>query len=410
MTELSKGKKAAIKRARLLSEFEWTPLRDIPVYTKGKGKTFLKSGEPLKGIVYSSTEPTDKFVCENVSFQTFRSAVNNADSVLYEKDLGGQSNAWASFGIVCNGFVRFALNLNKFRYSTKRWLTIPGMKEIAKPEKYTVDDLEICDILYAFGNGRNHVAIVTDITKDENGNVCSVEVSEAISPVCARRTFTPEEYYEQYKLFGICRYEYIDSVPEVDEAFLKFFPEDSVSKNPSISVDYGNKSNYRTNEEVVISASGEVEILKDGNFLKRIMVQGKTAEKFEKGYYEVKNSSTGENAFFCVTEPQINHTVNDDTITIIVNPGDSKSKIHHFEFREASGENTDADCKQEKVTGHNPVCSPLSKIEELTEEERKTGIIVRKIPADAANYKVSFENEYGIWTHTMININCISEN
>ena len=402
--DLSIGQKNVIKRARLLTEFEWTPLRDIPVYTKKDGKTALKAGEPLKGMVYSSTEPTDKFVCENVSFETFRSAVNNADSVLYERDLGGLSNSWASYGIVCNGLVRFAINLNGFRYSTKRWLTMPGMKEIAKPEKYKVDELEICDILYAFGNGRNHVAIVTDIIKDENGNVCTIEVSEAIRPVCVRRVFTPEEYYEHYKLFGVCRYEYIDSVPEPDEDFVKFFPENSVSKNPLVAVDYGNKSNYRINEEVTMSASGEVEILKDGKFLKRIMVNGKTAQRFEKGYYEVKNTSAGESVFFCVTEPKINHNVNDGLITVTVDSGDVKSKIHHFEFREAIGEGRGTACRQPEDKSDSMACSSLSKIEELTEEEKETGTIVRKIPDDAGNYKVYFENEYGIWTHTMIKI------
>lgn len=408
MTELSKGKKAAIKRARLLTEFEWTPIRDVSVYTKKDGKTTLKAGEPLKGMIYSSTEPNDKFICENVSFETFRTIVNNADSALYEKNLGGFCNAWPYFGVVCNGFVRFALNLSQYRYSTKIWLTVPGMKEIAKPGKYTVDELEVCDILYAYGNGRNHVAMVTDIVKDENGKVCGIEVSEAVQPLCKREEFSPEKYYEEFKLFGICRYEYIDSVPEPDDSFMEFFDENSVSKNPVISLDYGNKSNYRTNEEVVISANDEVEIFKDGKILKKIMIKGKISQRFEKGYYEAKSVSNGKSVLFCVTEPLISHVVNDGIITVNASACDDKSRIHHFEFREAGNEalidnrQADACC--------NMYCSALSKVEELTAEEKETGIIRRRIPENAKNFKVSFENEYGIWTHTMININCISEN
>jgi len=43
-------------------------------------------------------------------------------------------------------------------------------------------------------------------------------------------------------------------------------------------------------------------------------------------------------------------------------------------------------------------------MEELTDAEKKTGYFARVIPADAAYFKVYFENKYGVWTHTMIRI------
>ena len=43
----------------------------------------------------------------------------------------------------------------------------------------------------------------------------------------------------------------------------------------------------------------------------------------------------------------------------------------------------------------------MAKIEELTEEERSSGIFTRPIHHDARNFKVVYENAYGIWTHTM---------
>ena len=49
-------------------------------------------------------------------------------------------------------------------------------------------------------------------------------------------------------------------------------------------------------------------------------------------------------------------------------------------------------------------CAPLAKIEELSDEEKKTGVITRDIPEDAGNFKIYFENKYGVWTHTMIRI------
>ena len=43
----------------------------------------------------------------------------------------------------------------------------------------------------------------------------------------------------------------------------------------------------------------------------------------------------------------------------------------------------------------------MSQLLMLTEEERKTGTFTREIPADAASFKVYFENRYGFWTHPM---------
>ena len=47
----SKGKEAALYRSRQLTEFRWTPVGDIPVYTKATGKTKLPAGEPQLGML-----------------------------------------------------------------------------------------------------------------------------------------------------------------------------------------------------------------------------------------------------------------------------------------------------------------------------------------------------------------------
>ncbi len=412
--ELSKGKKAVLARARLLTEFEWTPVRDIPTFTKATGKTVLPAGKTVKGMIYSSTEPTDKFVTENISFETFSTIVNNPDSALYTKDLEGHNNSWAYFGIVCNGLARYALNIPQ-RYSTKRWLTVPGMHKIYEPSEYTVDQIEICDVLYAYGNGRNHVALVTDVICDENGQVQQVEVSEAIRPTCVRRQFTPEEFYEKFKLFGICRYDFLDSVPEPNPTDSAFVSGKLETKLPNIALDYGNKTNYRAYEDVVISAfldeENEIEIYKENELIDKFVIsgRGKIAKRFDRGYYTVKLLSTGETLEFCVTDPEITYTVKDGILSVSANPCDNESEILHMDFREKSkGETRGVDDEQTAVKFYNPCCSSLSKLEELTEEEKESGKFSRKIPDDAANFKVNFKNKYGIWTHTMIKI-CTEE-
>ena len=406
---LSQGKKSALLRARQLTDFEWTPVGEIPTYTKQTGKTSFPAYKPVRGMIYTSLEPTDKFVCENVSFETFSTIVNNPDSALYSKNLGGENNSWAYFGVVCNSFVRYALNIRR-RYSTKRWLDIPGMHLIYEDSGYTVDRLEICDILYAYGKGRNHVSLITDLIYDDRGKVQQVEVSEAIRPTCARRLFTPEEFYEEFKLFGVCRYDYVDSVPEPDRKDGEFIKDRVVCELPDIAIDNGNKSNYRTYEDVVISVFKEgnqnIEIYKNGELIEKIDAfgKGKYIRSFDRGYYTVKLTETGKILEFCVTDPEISHSEKDGMLTVNVNPKDCESRILYMEFREKTPGYKTADIQQTVSKSGNPRCSPLSRVEELTEEEKEKGIFTRKIPDDAGYFKVYFENKYGIWTHTMIRI------
>ena len=385
---LSIGKQAVIARARLLTDFLWTPLGDIATYTKTEGKTKLEKGKRLKGMIYSSTEPTDKFICENISFETFATIVNNPDSALYTKDLGGHNNSWPFFGMVCNGLARYALNINR-RYSTKRWMDIPGMRLVAKESEYTVDDIEVCDVIFAFGKGRNHVALITDLECSEDVKVTMVEVSEAIRPTCVRRQFTPEEYYNKFKLFALIRYDYIDSVPFPDAEDSAFIKGKLVEKTPDIALDYGNKTNYRTYEEVVISTflegENQIEIRKGDEIIEKITVngRGKTPRKFERGYYTVTLVNTGTVLEFCVTEPIITHTVKDGVITVTANPSDANSVIPHFEFRERTRMKQGTDYQQQTVKFYNPCCASLSKLCELTDMEKKTGVFSRPIPEDA---------------------------
>ena len=122
----TRGKAAVLARARHLTEFRWSPVCDIPAWMKATGKTVLPAGKEILGVIYSSPEAADKFITENVSFETLLSVIANPDSALYHKDLGGNNNSWAYFGIVCNGLARYALQIRR-RYSTKRWPTVPSV-------------------------------------------------------------------------------------------------------------------------------------------------------------------------------------------------------------------------------------------------------------------------------------------
>jgi len=408
----SKGKEAAIFRSRQLTEFQWGPVGDVPVFTKKTGKTKLPAGEAQLGMLYSSTEPTDKFIAENISFETFLTILANPDSALYHKDIGGHSNSWAYFGIVCNGLVRYALNIRR-RFSTKRWPDIPGMRKIADEGSYTAEQIALCDVLHAYGKGKNHVALITDILREENGEICQIEVSEAVRPTCKRRQFDLEAFYEKYKLFALWRYDYVDEVPMPDEKQNNILLQ-GVPDLPVIAVDYGDKTNYRTYEDVVISVfadgENEIEICRGNEVVETITItgRGKVSRGFERGYYTVRHKNTGKSVEFCVTMPQISHKVENGMLVINADPCDGESKISHMEFREKTKnelrKDSGKDAENAQVTFYSNDCSSLAKMEELTDAEKKTGYFARVIPADAAYFKVYFENKYGVWTHTMIRI------
>lgn len=408
----SKGKEAVIFRSHQLTEFKWTPIRDVPVYIKKAGKTKLSAGEERQGMLYSSPEPTDKFITENISFETFLTIIANPDSALYTKDLNGHNNSWAYFGMVCNGLVRYALNIRR-RYSTKRWPSVPGMRKIADEASYQVEQIELCDVLYAFGKGRNHVALITDIIRDETDKICQIEVSEAIRPTCVRVQYDVEDFYEKYKLFALWRYDFVDLVPMPDEKQDECL-KCGVPDLPVIAVDYGNKTNYRTCEDVVISVfaegENEIEICQDDEVIEKMTISGRgnISRKFDRGYYTVKHIPTGEFVEFCVTMPQITHGAEGGRLAVKVDSCDPESKILYMDFRERSrselAKTTGKDDENNEVVFYGNNCAALSKLEELTDEEKKTGIITREIPEDAGNFKIYFENKYGVWTHTMIKI------
>ena len=398
------GQANALARAAQLTDTRWTPLRDVPSFTRLGEKLWHKAGVEVTGLPYSSPEPTDSFLCENYSLSTFFTAVANPDSALYTKDLSGIRNSWTYFAVVCNGLVRYAFNIRR-RYSTKRWLTIPGIRQVALPGEYTVEDLQLCDALYAYGQGRNHVAIITDILRDEEGAVRLVEVSEAIVPSCRRAVFTPEEYYEKYKLFGITRYDLLDSIPAPEPIRI---PE----KASTVSVDYGDNSNYFRGENVVLSvfAEGPQEVLlrcEDGP-TECITVTGNISLSPQPGRYTAVHAATGESVHFCVCRPVIEYHVENGILHVNAQSTDPMSRVLCLDLREQSRTKMAPEDIPPLERGrlHAPNAAALAKILELTEKEKATGIFSRPIHPDAHNFKVVYENPYGIWTHTMLPLDC----
>lgn len=383
-------KAAIIARARQLTDFKWTPVRDVPTFTLEAGNFVFPAGIEVVGFPYSSTERTDKFLTENVSFEAFLSAVTNPYSKIYQAGMGAFNSC--NYGIVCNGLVRYALGIKR-RVSTLCCPTIPGMRCIAKKGEYSTNDIELCDMLYVVNENRsNHIAIITDIFKDDNNETVGIEVSEACRPVCIRYSFSNKDFLEKYKLFALWRYDYLNDVPLLDEHEDNLIKNNPYNKQPNIAVDNGDKSNYLEGEKIIISAKTEnvdtINVFKDGEKAEEIKFDKKAliARDFTKGYYTLTLEKTGESVEFCVNKAKLEHEVKNGEITVYADPCDRRSEILYMDFR---------------IEGNGYGWASLAKYEELTDEEKKTGVFKRKIPDNGKNFKVYFKNKYGVWVHRM---------
>ena len=382
---------AVLARAKQLTDFTWTPCRDVPIYTNTEGLTVLHAGVPVKGFPYSSTEMTDKFLVENVSFESFLTAIPNPYSTLYQPGRGALGAC--NYGMVCNGLVRYALGI-PYRIPTSKWLDIPGMRFVKKRGEYTVDDMRLCDVLWAYGEGRNHVVLITDILRNEDGTIEKVEISHAKRPSCEREILSPEEFYEKYALFSLCRYDNLQEAPLLDEEDDHLLWESGLEKRtPTVTVDNGNRSNYLVGQRVLLSLLSDeedtVELYRNGKKIEDLtFTDERTVSLYpQRGYYEARAKKCGESVFFCMNDATVCHEQHGDTVTFYVDPKDEKSSILYVDFRIDGGKGA--------------TCAPLTTYEALTEEEKQSGVITRKIPADAKNFKIYYKNPYGIWTHRM---------
>ena len=384
------AERAALARSKQATDIRWVPVRDLPTFTRQRGHIVLKAGEEITGFPYSSTEKTDKFITENVLIESFLSAIPNPYSKLYQPGHGAfHAN---NLGMVCNGLVRYAFGI-KERISTKKWFSIPGMRMVAAAGEYTAEDVRLLDVLYVFCPERKHVALITDILRDESGKVVEIEVSEATRPLSKRVRYPVDVYFEKYKLFSLTRYDKLEEVPPLDTAVDSMVATYDTVTRPRIAVDNGDKSNYLLGDEVVISvysdADDVVVIERNGEEHMTLNVADVAVIplKLDRGYYTARLKNAGGSVEFAVCGAVISHTVKDGMITVNADPCDENSEIHYLDYR---------------VRGE--AVASLDSVFDLTDDEKASGCITRPLTAEGENFKVYFKNKYGVWVHPMTKI------
>ena len=242
------GKLNAIKKAYQLTEFPFVP---TGVIESNKG-SYLP-GVEYKGMIYSSTKEIGTSVPNAVSFYTFATAVRNPRSKLYTDHINELpyhgTNCRAYYGTVCSSLVSYALgeSFNSYGFVESDLMEDIGYK--------VPEDVEVGDVLWK----TDHVAIITDMLRDEDGQVKMVEFSEALQGGCVTRQYDRKQFNNSMtnRFEKVLRYSFFENNTKY-EAFPQFVPvleEESVAMeyNEELCVDKGDCSNYLIGEDVTIN-------------------------------------------------------------------------------------------------------------------------------------------------------------
>lgn len=235
----SQGAFNAIRRARQLTDFHWSP--------SASGK--IKNLHYLQSASYEATQTlgvreTDKYFNPAVDYtgfpygnhgprsanmvgvgttyglETVATAFANPESVEYYESATIRDYGASCYGSVCSNLVAYAMG---FPYLTTGTLVnVPGFNLlyalVTDGVRHDIDDLQLADVLLIDG----HCCMVTDLIK-QGGHVVNVEICEATmyapTSKCWRRMWDLDGFFTWYSGFSVYRYAYIDSVPYTPNRF-----------------------------------------------------------------------------------------------------------------------------------------------------------------------------------------------
>jgi len=375
----NRGVANAIARAYALTDVEWTPKRDVPGVQKIDGEFTVvpfEAGATYRGIPYSGTIATDTYVGLNVSLESFLTALENENSVLYTENLFSTNPKSASyFGTVCSKFAQYVLDVPG-SYNTNNVASIPGMQTLALPGKYTVKEIRLGDVIL---DVVNHTAVCTGILHDENGEVTAIEISEAVMPLVRRLWWTPEEFYSRFDTYRLCRYDGIGEVPPA--------PQLQSSGGHALMPRMGDRYNYTVSStpgivDILDSSCQRVTILRDGQVIRELELNGEASFTFDRsvpGMLEMqafRSDGTSDSVYACVVEASVQ-------VTNTESFADGKLEVT---FRGSSG----TPLYVQVGSGQNVFCSV---------EGAENSAWLYFSPGKVSNQKVrvAYQNEFGIY-------------
>ena len=171
---VSEGQKNIVKRARQLTEIEWTPLEDI---TQWGYYGVFKAETTYTGIPYGQPINCNGYIGYGVSLATFASSALDNTSKLYTT-YSSYNKIAPALSTDCSGYVSYAWGLT----SRKTTYSIPQVAQ--KVGDQSLYSIQVGDCL---DKESSHVVLVSGLTYDGNGNIIGVQVMEQ-TPVITRVT------------------------------------------------------------------------------------------------------------------------------------------------------------------------------------------------------------------------------
>lgn len=254
----SEGMNNALRRAKQLAELRWTPVKAFPIIASpgvpgaDTSRIFFPAWRPRSGVNYSAARFEEKYVGCNISLDTYMTAMANPDSVLYTRNLHGKHRLCAAYyGTVCSQFASYVFDL-PFHIDCQQWPYLDGV-EIIDPTP--LENLRLCDIL---NERTRHTAVITDITRDADGRVLDITVTESTPPHVQSNTFLPQEFANYWLKNGyeVLRYHKLDRVTYTPTPWVHLEGDPDLeypTPNTVLMPDYGDKANYLLGETVTLS-------------------------------------------------------------------------------------------------------------------------------------------------------------
>lgn len=235
------GLENVLASAKQCSQIKFTPVADLPSQFGD-----FPANEEITGLPYSSARANDKMIGNQVSIHTFLSAVKNPRSVLYTRRLT-TPNAKTYYGMVCSSFVDYC-------YKTKPLFTCATFQDWGELTEINYDEIEVGDVM----NSGRHIILITDIERDESGNIISITRTEGKKPVVTTTKLSWDSFFNRYtsENYKAYRCKSIDNVEYEQLPYVCGYEDETIQDNisfPDIMSEFGDKAALMAGESTVIN-------------------------------------------------------------------------------------------------------------------------------------------------------------
>lgn len=390
----------ALRRIDYIEHLRWTPLAKVPngypstssASATNVGDTYFDlAGQLAAGVPYSDVAETRTYVPNNVSLRTFMTAVKNKRSLLYTEELHKNISKYgktyksghrrAYYGTVCCGFTAWVMGMDTMYLSGDYGSNnVPNLSTVTYN---SVNDLRPLDLVSQDG----HIQIISDIWKDEFGNVRYIGWAEMSTPYPYRGLLTPELFNERLTAISgtIHRWTGWENLTEPEDSEYSQYLLGQTRKEPEWSGDImcfaGDYAAFVEGDIIHLNARRNsvytgVELYKDDVLLQTIDITGLPADtivtpnaedwvdvnlttlNLAYGKYKARltdGTNTTDYTYFEIIGITMSATKSGNTVTVA--------------FSSASG--TPVSIEQVKENGFPN--SPNSKMHEITAEEVSAG-------------------------------------